>query len=86
MTASDTAMQFLADIIDAPVDRPTVMETTALGAAYLAGLAAGICPEPDEFARSWQRERRFVPRMDPGLRARKWAGWQDAVRRTLSAR
>jgi glycerol kinase len=43
-----------------------------------------VCPDPDEFARSWQRERRFVPRMDAGLRARKWAGWQDAVRRTLS--
>jgi glycerol kinase len=85
MTASDTAMQFLADIIDAPVDRPVVMETTALGAAYLAGFAAGVCPEPDRFARSWQLERRFKPTMDAGLRARKWAGWQDAVRRTLSA-
>ena len=84
MTASDTAMQFLADIIDAPVDRPEIMETTALGAAYLAGLAAGLCPQPDEFARTWKRERRFVPRMDAGLRARKWAGWQDAVRRTLN--
>ena len=50
MTASDAAMQFLADIIDAPVDRPEIMETTALGAAYLAGLAADVCPEPDEFA------------------------------------
>jgi glycerol kinase len=84
MTASDTAMQFLADIIDAPVDRPEIMETTALGAAYLAGLAAGVCPQPDEFARTWKREQRFVPRMDAGLRARKWAGWQDAVRRTLN--
>jgi glycerol kinase len=85
MTASDAAMQFLADIIDAPVDRPVVMETTALGAAYLAGFAAGVCPEPARFARSWQLERRFKPTMDAGLRARKWAGWQDAVRRTLSA-
>jgi glycerol kinase len=86
MTASDVAMQFLADIIDAPVDRPAVLETTALGAAYLAGLAAGVCPDLDGFAKSWQRERRFVPQMYPGLRARKWAGWQDAVRRTLSGR
>jgi glycerol kinase len=85
MTASDATMQFLADIIDAPVDRPVVMETTALGAAYLAGFAAGVCPEPERFADSWQLERRFKPRMDAGLRARKWAGWQDAVRRTLSA-
>jgi glycerol kinase len=84
MTVSDYAMQFLADILDAPVDRPTVMETTALGAAYLAGQAAGVCPDPASFAKSWKRERRFEPRMDAGVRARKWAGWQDAVRRTLS--
>src|ERR1700704_4109619 len=84
MTASDAAMQFLADIIDAPVDRPEIMETTALGAAYLAGLAADVCPEPDEFAETWKLERRFEPKMEAALRARKWAGWQDAVRRTLS--
>jgi glycerol kinase len=84
MTASDFAMQFLADILDAPVDRPVVQETTALGAAYLAGLAAGVCPAPEEFAKSWKRERRFVPRMDAAMRARKWAGWQYAVRRTLT--
>jgi glycerol kinase len=83
MTASDYAMQFLADMLDAPVDRPVVMETTALGAAYLAGFAAGVCPEPDSFAKSWKRERRFEPRMDAATRARKWAGWQDAVRRTI---
>jgi glycerol kinase len=86
MTASDAAMQFLADIIDAPVDRPAVMETTALGAAYLAGLAAGVCPGPGAFAQTWKRERRFEPQMDAALRAKKWAGWQDAVRRTLSAK
>jgi len=84
MTASDFAMQFLADILDAPVDRPVVQETTALGAAYLAGLAAGVCPEPARFAKSWKRARRFVPNMDATVRARKWAGWQDAVRRTLT--
>jgi glycerol kinase len=83
MTASDFTMQFLADILDAPVDRPGVQETTALGAAYLAGFAAGVCAAPDEFAKSWKRERRFEPRMDATVRARKWAGWQDAVRRTL---
>ena len=84
MAASDFTMQFLADIIDAPVDRPAVMETTALGAAYLAGLAAGVCPGLDGLAASWRRDRRFEPRMDPALRAKKWAGWQDAVRRTLA--
>jgi glycerol kinase len=86
MTASDVAMQFLADIIDAPVDRPAVMETTALGAAYLAGFAAGVCPDPEGFAATWKLERRFEPKMDAGLRARKWAGWQDAVRRTMRGR
>jgi glycerol kinase len=86
MTASDVTMQFLADILDAPVDRPTVKETTALGAAYLAGLAAGVCPDLAGFAARWQCERRFTPRMDGETRARKWAGWQDAVRRTRTGR
>ncbi len=84
MAASDVAMQFLADILAAPVDRPAVMETTALGAAYLAGLAAGLCPELADFAARWKCERRFLPRMDAAMRARKWSGWQDAVARTLS--
>jgi glycerol kinase len=84
MTASDLTMQFLADILASPVDRPVVLETTALGAAYLAGRAAGLCPDLDGFARSWKRERRFDPRMPESERARKWAGWQDAVLRTLT--
>jgi glycerol kinase len=84
MTASDGAMQFLADILGAPVDRPRVMETTAVGAAYLAGLKAGICPEPREFATTWQLDRRFTPNMDAAERERKWSGWRDAVARTLS--
>ena len=84
MTASDVAMQFLADILGASVDRPVVMETTALGAAYLAGRAAGVCPDVTEFAAMWKLDRRFQPAMDPAMRARKWAGWQDAVRRTLT--
>jgi glycerol kinase len=86
MTASDATLQFLADIIGAPVDRPVVMETTALGAAYLAGLAAGLCPDLPGFAALWRRERRFEPRMDAASRERKWAGWREAVARTLSAR
>jgi glycerol kinase len=84
MVASDWTMQFLADIIDAPVDRPRILETTALGAAYLAGLDAGLYPAPVEFAKSWQLERRFTPAMDEATRARKFAGWRDAVSRTLS--
>ncbi|MCK9908419.1 glycerol kinase GlpK [Microbacteriaceae bacterium K1510] len=84
MTASDVTMQFLADILASPVDRPVLMETTALGAAYLAGRAAGLCPDLDGFAAQWRLERRFSPVMADDLRARKYAGWQDAVRRTLS--
>jgi glycerol kinase len=86
MTVSDVTMQFLADILAAPVDRPVLMETTALGVAYLAGLATGLCPDLDGFAGNWKCERRFEPRMDAAVRARKWAGWQDAVRRTLTGR
>ncbi|QIG47251.1 glycerol kinase GlpK [Nordella sp. HKS 07] len=84
MVASDWTMQFLSDILDAPVDRPKVLETTAVGAAYLAGLAQGLCPAPEEFAKSWQLERRFAPKMDPQLRDEKYAGWQDAMRKLLS--
>jgi len=84
MTASDVTMQFLADILGAPVDRPMVMETTALGAAYLAGYHAGIYPEPDGFSAAWRLDRRFRPAMDTATRARKWAGWQAAVARVRS--
>ncbi len=86
MVANDWLMQFLADMLGAPVDRPQVGETTALGAAYLAGLATGICPPPDEFAKTWRRERRFEPAGDAQAMDRRYAGWRDAVRRTLTAR
>ncbi|MDE2333834.1 MAG: glycerol kinase GlpK [Rhodospirillales bacterium] len=82
MVASDWTMQFLADILGAPVDRPKVAETTALGAAYLAGLAAGECPPPELFARTWSLDRRFVPAMAAPERERRRAVWADAVRRT----
>ncbi|MEQ1719120.1 MAG: glycerol kinase GlpK [Hyphomicrobium sp.] len=84
MVASDWTMQRLADILAAPVDRPKVLETTALGAAYLAGLHIGYYPEPAEFAKRWSLDRRFNPEMSEPERARKYAGWQNAVRRTLS--
>ena len=84
MVASDWTMQFLADILDAPVDRPKVLETTAVGAAYLAGYRAGLYPPPSGFARSWKLDRRFKPRMKEPERARKLAGWRDAVARTTS--
>jgi glycerol kinase len=85
MVASDWTMQFLADQLAAPVDRPVVQETTALGAAYLAGLATGACPGPEAFAQSWALQRRFHPAMAAGDRDRLYAGWRDAVRRTLSS-
>ncbi|MER8920369.1 glycerol kinase GlpK [Mesorhizobium sp. M0802] len=85
MVASDWTMQRLADILDAPVDRPTILETTALGAAWLAGSKAGVLPKAKDFARSWALERRFKPDMDADTRSAKLAGWRDAVRRTLSA-
>ena len=84
MTASDWTMQRLADLIDAEVDRPMITETTAIGAAYLAGFASGLYPEPQEFMKSWRLERRFSPQMDSGLRNKQISGWRDAVRRTLS--
>jgi glycerol kinase len=86
MAASNAAMQFLSDILNAPVDRPEVMETTAMGAAYLAGLACGLHPDFDGFAASWKRECRFQPTMDDATRARKWHGWREAVSRTLTRR
>lgn len=85
MVASDWTMQFLADILDAPVDRPTILETTALGAAWLAGSKAGVWPGMEEFASTWAQDRRFEPAMDNGERERKVRGWNEAVRRTLSS-
>src|SRR5262249_51417387 len=80
MAVSDWTMQFVADMLAAPVDRGVVTETTALGAAWLAGRAAGLCPDIDGFGATWRLDRRFLPCMDEATRARKWAGWQDAVR------
>ena len=85
MTASDWTMQRLADLLDAPVDRPVIPETTALGAAYLAGLGAGIYPEPSKFAESWRLERRFEPDMNETTRAKKLAGWAQAVKAVLAS-
>jgi glycerol kinase len=84
MTASDWTMQFLADILGAPVDRPVVTETTALGAAYLAGLQAGLCPDPDGFAATWALDRRFEPRMDAATRDARYVRWGKAVTATMA--
>jgi glycerol kinase len=84
MVASNYTMQFLADILSAPVDRPVILETTALGAAYLAGLYVGIVPPPEEIGSKWRLDKQFQPALDESVRARKYDGWKDAVRRTLS--
>ncbi|MCA3554789.1 glycerol kinase GlpK [Aestuariivirga sp.] len=84
MSASDWTMQQLADMLDAPVDRPPILETTALGAAYLAGLKVGMFPEPARFAKSWKKQKRFTPKMKPAERDAKYAGWQDAIRKLLA--
>ena len=86
MAVSDWTMQRLADLLAAPVDRPTIPETTALGAAWLAGQAVGVWPDEEGFARMWARDRRFEPEMGAEERERRVAGWKAAVQRTLSDR
>jgi len=85
MSVSDWTMQRLADILKATVDRPVIPETTALGAAYLAGFAAGVCPPPETFAAQWQLDRRFTPKMDDAVRAHKLRGWWLAVKGLLAS-
>jgi glycerol kinase len=84
MANSDWTMQRLADLLGSTIDRPHIKETTALGAAYLAGLHAGFFPEPDRFLDHWQLERRFTPQMAAATRDRKLAAWSSAIRRLLS--
>ena len=83
MAASNYAMQFLADITNAPVDRPTVLETTALGAAWLAGSRAGVYPNAAEFAKIWKRETQFKTALDNETRTARLSNWKDAISRTL---
>jgi glycerol kinase len=77
-------MQFLADMVALPVERPRVTETTALGAAYLAGLAVGLYPSLAAIAGQWQREARFEPRMAGTRRDALYQGWREAVDRVLT--
>jgi glycerol kinase len=84
MANSDWTMQRLADLLDSTVDRPQIRETTALGAAYLAGLQTGFFPPPDRFIDHWRLERRFTPQMDAAMRDKKLAAWRQAVIRLLS--
>ena len=83
VTANDLCMQLQADILGVPVSRPVVAETTALGAAYAAGLATGFWASPDDLRQNWQEGRRWTPEWDDGQRARGYAGWRKAVDRTL---
>ena len=84
MAASDWTMQCLSDVLAVPVDRPKVVETTAVGAAYLAGFQSGLLPEPTTFAKAWKREKRFLPKMNADIREKKYAGWKTAVRKLLA--
>jgi glycerol kinase len=81
---NDLLMQFQADILGVPLVRPRVTETTALGAAYLAGLAVGFWGSPDDLRARREGDRRFEPRMDSRERAARRAAWRRAVERTKS--
>jgi glycerol kinase len=85
MAANGWAMQFLADILPARVERPASIETTAWGAAYVAGLQSGLCPAPDEMIARWQAARTFAPEMRDDEREERYAGWRKAVAATLAA-
>jgi glycerol kinase len=84
MSANNWTIQFLADILNAPVDRPKILETTASGVAWLAGMQADFYPSQDEFAKNWALDKRFEGQMDDLSRDKLYAGWKDAVQKTLS--
>ncbi len=84
MVVNDWLLQFLADILGVQVERPVVTETTALGAAYLAGIKAGICGDPEEIAELWQSDARFEPEMEAAARDELYRGWTEAVARVRS--
>ena len=84
MSASDWTMQSLADILGAPVDRPMIQETTALGAAWLAGMQAGVYPDQAEFSDTWALDQRFIPEMSVDDREAGYARWQRAVQAAMS--
>ena len=85
MARNDWVLQFLADILQLPVERPHVTETTALGAAFCAALGRGMIPDVAAIEKSWRPDRRFEPKMTAAERDRRYAGWQDAVRRVRHA-
>jgi glycerol kinase len=83
MVANNFLMQYQADILGVPVERPQVAETTALGAAYLAGLAVGYWKDLNEVKQNWALDRKFEPQMDAAARDAAYAGWKKAVQRAL---
>src|SRR6267154_2029401 len=85
MVVNDSLMQRLADTVGTPVERPKVTETTALGAAFLAGLHAGLLPSLDALSKTWALDRAFRPAEDAASRDRRYAGWKDAVRRVRTS-
>jgi glycerol kinase len=84
VTANNLCMQLQADILGVPVSRPVVAETTALGAAYAAGLATGFWSTADELQANWNESKRWTPEWDDQRRAAGYAGWKKAVERTLN--
>jgi glycerol kinase len=83
-TVNDTLMQLQADILGVPVVRPVVPETTALGAAYAAGLAVGFWSDEEEMRRNWQADKQWEPVWSADQRAAGYVGWQKAIERTLN--
>lgn len=81
--ANNFLMQFQADVLGVQVDRPEVIETTALGAAYLAGLAVGYWKDKEDISKNWAISRSFTPNMDDSRRTELLSGWKAAVNRSL---
>lgn len=81
--ANNLLMQFQADILQCPVDRPQTIETTALGAAYLAGLAVGVWQDKEEVKTAWKLDTRFEPTMPEVDAAKYYKGWQKAVKHSM---
>ena len=85
MTRNNMMMQFLSDILQIKIERPANQESTAIGAAYLAGMQVGFYPSPQDFAKSWNSDKRFISEMSDDVRQKKLSGCKDAVKRTLSS-
>jgi glycerol kinase len=83
MVVNDLLMQFQADILDRPVVRPMIQETTALGAAYAAGLAVGFFRDLEDLRSKWAEDRTWAPHLDPSTRSALYATWKKAVTRSF---